>query len=196
MMVGDASVWINLIATGRADRILRALGPPLNITDIAFGELERGRSKGRQAADEVTALVHVGLVEVIPLQEVDEALFLSMVAGAASDTLDDGEAATLACAQRLSACAVIDERKATRLASQRFPMLEVQSTADLLLSPETRAALPDAELADALFGALTQARMRVPECHAETVMAMLGLARAAQCFSLPMRIRGLRHRPH
>ena len=189
-MVGDASVWINLIATGHADRILRALGRPLTITDIAFGELERGRPKGRQAADEVTALVHVGLVEVIPLQEMDEALFLSMVAGAASDTLDDGEAATLACARRLTACALIDERKATRLAAQRFPMLEVRSTADLLLSPEARAALPDAELTDALFRALTQARMRVPEIHAEAVIALLGPARAAQCVSLPVRMRG------
>ena len=57
MMVADASVWINLAATGGAPRILKALSRPLAITDVALAELERGRPKGRQAADEVAAPV-------------------------------------------------------------------------------------------------------------------------------------------
>ena len=191
MMVADASVWINLAATGGAHRILKALSRPLAITDVALAELERGRPKGRQAADEVAALLHLKLTQVIPLAVEDEALFLSLVAGAASETLDDGEAATLACAMRLGACAVIDERKATSLAARRLKALEVYSTCDLLMGPEVRDMLGETGHADALFAALTQARMRVPDSHAPVIVNLLG-DRAALCLSIPARFRGAR----
>ncbi len=97
MRIADASVWINLIATERAHVILRATPVPLRITDVALAELERGRSKGRQAADEMAALLHMGLTDVVALAAEDEALFVSLVSGPAAETLDDGEAATLAC---------------------------------------------------------------------------------------------------
>jgi len=190
-MVADASVWINLAATGGAHRILKALSRPLAITDVALAELERGRPKGRQAADEVAALLHLKLMQVVPLAAEDEALFLSLVAGAASETLDDGEAATLACATSLGACAVIDERKATSLAARRLTALEVCSTCDLLMGPEVRDMLGETGHADALFAALTQARMRVPDSHAATIVKLLG-DRAASCLSIPARFRGAR----
>lgn len=187
-MVADASVWINLAATGQADRILKALPRPLAITDVALGELERGRPKGRRAADEVAALLHVGLMQLIHLAEEDEALFLSLVAGPASETLDDGEAATLACAVRLGGCAVIDERKATSLAARRLASLDVCCTCDLLLGPDVRRAFGSAELADALFAALIDARMRVPDAHAAAIVGLIG-GRAASCLSIPARYR-------
>jgi predicted nucleic acid-binding protein len=189
MMVADASVWINLAATGQAHKILGAIEQRLAITEIALAELERGRPKGRRAADEVVALVHLGLVEVLALQRGDEALFLSLVSGAAAETLDDGEAATLACAEGLRACAVIDERKATLIAARRLKQLEVRTTTDLLLSAEVRAALGDAGLADALLNALTLARMRPPDHHVSQVVELVGEERASNCPSLPARLR-------
>lgn len=188
-MVADASVWINLAATGGADQILGAIRPRLVITDVALAELERGRPKGRRAADEVTALIHLGLTEVVALAPEDEALFLSLVSGSASETLDDGEAATLACADRLGASVAIDERKATSLAARRLSHLNVRSTCDLLLAPDVRRLLGEPGLADALFGALTEARMRVPDGHAVKIVELLG-PRAASCLSIPARFRG------
>lgn len=188
-MIADASVWINLVATGCAGRVLQSLAWPLVITDVAFGELDRGRSKGRQAAAEVMALIRMDLAQVIPLEAADEPLYLSLVSGAASETLDDGEASTLACALRMKACALIDERKATRLAAQRFAHLDVRSTTDLLLAPEVRGAFADSELGDALFCALTGARMHVPDHHAAEVLRILGAERAAHCHSLSARLR-------
>ncbi|OJU40900.1 MAG: hypothetical protein BGN99_14065 [Alphaproteobacteria bacterium 65-37] len=192
MMVADASVWINLAATGGADWILKAIPCPVVITDVALSELERGRSKGRQAAHEVTGLISMGLTQVVALDAADEALFLSLVSGAASETLDDGEAATLAYAERLGACAVIDERKATNLAARRLPNLEVRATSDLLLRPEVRNTFGEAVLAEAVFAALTGARMRVPERHVEAIVGLLGDVRAALCHSLPARFRIVR----
>ena len=188
MRIADASVWINLIATERAHVILRATPVPLRITDVALAELERGRAKGRQAADEMAALLHVGLTEVVPLAGEDEGLFFSLVSGSAAETLDDGEAATLACAHRLGVGAVIDERKATLIAARRFGALEVFSTVDLLLSPEVRDACGQ-DFGDALFGALTGARMRVPDHHADEIVRVVGAERAMSCRSLPARVR-------
>lgn len=189
MMVADASVWINLVATGGADRILGALPRPLAITDVAFGELDRGRPKGRQAADEVTALVHVGLAHMVSLEPADEPLFLSLVSGSTAETLDDGEAATLACAVRLGAGAVIDERKATSLAARRLAHLEVRSTSDLLLGQQVRVALGESGLAEAIYAALVGARMRVPDRHAQEVVRLLGAERVGRCVSLSARVR-------
>jgi predicted nucleic acid-binding protein len=192
MMVADASVWINLVATGGADWILKAIQRPVAITDVAFRELDRGRPKGRQAADEVAGLVKIGLAQIVKLDTSDEALFMSLVSGAASGTLDDGEAATLACASRLGACAIIDERKATNLAARRLSHLEVRSTTDLLLDLNVRNAFGEAVLAEAVFAALTGARMRVPERHVEAIVGLLGKKRAALCRSLPTRFRTVR----
>lgn len=189
MMVADASVWINLVATGSADRILTALAQPVLITDVALGELDRGRPKGRRAADEVRALIQIGRAQIIPLNAADETLFLALVSGSASETLDDGEAATLACADRLGVCALIDERKAASLAARRLAHLCIRSTTDILLTTGVRAALDDAALADALFNALTGARMRVPDHHVEEIIRLVGDERASRCLSLPARLR-------
>ncbi len=58
--------------------------------------------------------------------------FADLVGGAAADTLDDGEAATIACAMERSAIALIDDRKAIRLWAERFPHLAVGCTLDVL----------------------------------------------------------------
>jgi predicted nucleic acid-binding protein len=189
MCVCDASFWINLVATRRAESLLRAIATPLVITDVALGELELGRAKGRLAAGEVSALVAKGLVQVVRCAEEDEDLFLSLIIGSAAETLDDGEAATLVYAARASIIAVIDERKATALAKSRFPSLGVWSTLDLLFADNVMGAFGSSEIADAIFDALTGARMRVPPHRLQKVVELLGVERAMQCPSLPARLR-------
>ncbi len=191
LLVGDASFWISLVASSRVELLLDAFGGPSAITDIALAELERGRSKGRAAPDAVGALVRRGTIEVVCCAPDDEDLFLGLVVGAAVDTLDDGEAATLVCAARLGGAAVIDERKATTLASVRFPKLRVLSTVDLMLDAHVRAAVGDAVVADAVFDALTGARMRVPPGRLADVVALVGPGRLASCHSLPSRFRAV-----
>ena len=188
-LVGDASMWISLVATGSADRQLRAFGYRAAITDVARDELDRGRPKGRMAASEVEALIHIGLVEVVSIGPADEALFLSFVSGDAAATLDDGEAATLAWAAGHGAVAVIDERKATLVAAMRAPDLELLTTTDLLLAPQTIAALGEPAVASALYAALLQARMRVPPSRIPDVLALIGPERAQNCRSLPAEFR-------
>jgi len=190
-LVGDASFWINVVATKRVERLLRAISASPTITDVAFAELERGRSKGRVAVEVVASLVQAGTVNVVRCAPEDEEVFTSLIVGSATETLDDGEAATLVCAARAGFTAVIDERKATSIAAIRFPELQVLSTVDLLLGARVRAIVGQAELAGAIFDALTGARMRVPRQHLDGVVELLGPERISVCQSLPSRIRTL-----
>ena len=184
-LVGDASVWINLVATGRAKEILRASPAELVITTTARGELDNGRAKGRQTAAEVARLIEAGLVREVSLRSADEALFLGLIAGPTSLTLDDGEAATIAYALGSGTVALIDERKATDLCAARYPELIVMSTTDLLLADPIVSSLQAKCLSECLFLALTVARMRVPDRHLASVCARLGPDRCRDCRSLP-----------
>lgn len=189
--IADASVWINLAATGRCAEILAALGPPIAIVDVALRELQRGSSNGHGVLAHVEPLIQSGQVHVLSMTAEDEDKFLGLVAGGASETLDDGEAATLVVAARLKGTALIDERKATAIARQRFPSLDLRSTTDVLFT-----TLPDegghvGPLANALYLALRGARMRVPAQWQARVVQVLGAQRASECNSLPAHLRAL-----
>ncbi|MDR6710151.1 putative nucleic acid-binding protein [Novosphingobium sp. 1748] len=188
-LVADASVWINLVAGGRAADVLRPLAKPTIIPSIVLGELERGRDTGRSAYAAITPLIAAGHVTVMDLPEAAEDIYLSLVAGRASQTLDDGEAATLALALHLGTTALVDERKAIGIARARFPDLIVATTTDLLLSACVRLVLDADTLAVALFASLTQARMRVPDHLLDEVCDCLGPERVRLCLSLPARVR-------
>lgn len=188
-LVADASVWINLVAGGREVEILAALSQPPLITSIALAELERGRDKGRRTAEVLAAFIDVGRVSVIDLPPSAEEIYLKLVAGPSNETLDDGEAATLAVALDLGAIALIDERKAINIATTYYPDLAVTTTTDLLLSPRIRAVLSPIDLSNVLFAALVGARMRVPDHLLDEVCTLLGPDRTGLCFSLPARVR-------
>jgi predicted nucleic acid-binding protein len=189
LLVADASVWINLVAGARAADVIRVLAMRPQIPRIALDELERGRDKGRRTAAALAGLIKNGLVEVAELPSGAEETYLNLVAGPVSQTLDDGEAATLALALQVGAVAIIDERKAINLARDRFPALQIISTTELLLSDAVRSVFSNEELGNVLYGALREARMRVPEHLPEAVCACLGPERAAGCVSLPARVR-------
>src|SRR5207253_3083927 len=110
--------------------------------------------------------------------------FEELVIGPAALTLDDGEAATIAYAAVNGGTALLDERKAIRIANERFPTLRLGSTVDLFADPTVEQALGHANLADALFNALRNGRMRVLPQHLAWV-GMIGPERAALCASLP-----------
>lgn len=184
-LVGDASVWINLAATTRADEILRLSPIQFLITSTALGELENGRAKGRQTAEAVTRLIDLGLVREVSLSSRDEEVFIELVAGPTRLTLDDGEAATIAYSLGSGAVALIDERKATDLCAERYPSLVVMSTTDLLLAGPIASSFQPEGLNECLFLALTVARMRVPDRHLAEVCNRLGPNRCRACKSLP-----------
>lgn len=187
-LIGDASVWINLVATGQFERIVRTFPGRFVITATAFDELKRGHNKGRVTGMAVSSLISRGLVGLVDLETAHGEVFLELVAGTASETLDDGEAATLAYAAGIGAVALIDERKATSIARKRFPQLRTASTTEMLLSPKL-TSFTEEEVREALFLALSLARMRVPDDYLAEVCKLIGSERLQQCPSIPARWR-------
>src|ERR1035441_3040681 len=96
LVTADASIVINLNATGCARDIVQALPHKFAVVDVVQGELEDGRRNGRHDADLLNRLAADGLLEIVQLDEAATAHFESLVIGPAITTLDDGEAATIA----------------------------------------------------------------------------------------------------
>jgi len=189
LIVADASVAINLNATGFAAPILDALPNRFAVVEEVALELADGRPRGRTDADELDALAAAGRVDIVRLDNPAVEHFTALVSGPAAETLDDGEAATISYAVEHRATALIDERKANRICAERFGALTTGCTVDLLAHETIESALGRNGLADAVFNALYRGRMRVPAPHVDWVVTLIGPNRAAQCVSLPGSVR-------
>lgn len=188
-LVFDASAAINLNATGCAVKVLRALPHPVIVTDVVLGELQEDSRNGRRDGDLVAELIAAGIVRVESIADLTQAIFEDLVIGHGPDTLDDGEAATLAFAVERGLIPVLDERKARRICGERFPTHQVASTTDLLCHDAVAGALGAAALGDAVFAALQEARMRVLPTYEDWVVQLIGIERARACLSLRRRAR-------
>ena len=144
------------------------------MVDVVARELDRGRSRGRSDANVLEVLVAEKLVEIVSLDGDAESHFERLVVGPAVETLDDGEAATIAYAAGTGIRAVIDERKAMRLCAELFPKLRISCTVDILSSADVRRMLGGSSLADAVFCALKNGRMRVLPQHVKWVVELIG----------------------
>ena len=188
-VAADTSVVINVIATGHAESILDALPNRVLVVSQVGTELDYGQSKGRTNSLAFNALSDSGRVTIVGLDPRATGTYMDLVSGTAAQTLGDGEAATIAYALTHKAIALIDERKANRICSQRFPELPTASTIDLLSHQDVQAKLRHDTLIEAVFNALHLGRMRVSPHHLTWVVDLIGPNRARQCPSLPASVR-------
>jgi predicted nucleic acid-binding protein len=185
VIVADASVIINLNATGQAPGIIRAIPNPFLVTDNAFAELAGGLRNGHSDAEKLQALIEHGLVRCVSLGDNGTPIYESLIEGSALRTLDDGEAATIGYAYEAGGVAMIDERKALKLCAESFPELAVACTAELLVHEAIEHALGRQKQIEAVFAALRDARMRVPPAQISKIVSLIGDERATKCNSLP-----------
>ena len=159
------------------------------MSDVVVSELDSGSLKGRTNAEQLRDVINSNLVEVATMGEEAESYFESLVIGSARSTLDDGEAATIACALEIGGIPLIDERKARRICDQRYPSLSYGCTVDIFAHPKVGNALGVADLALAVLNALKESRMRVLPHHLDWVVNLIGPENAADCNSLPRTVR-------
>jgi hypothetical protein len=179
-LILDASVFINLSASGAADAILRALPQCSHMVDIAASEVQADARNGRSDNGTLQALVGSPKLGLVKLDESGLAVFEKLVL-----VLDDGEAATIAAAVSRRAVVVLDERKARRVCAEEFPDILQASTIDLLAHPAVAEAFGRNRLADAIHAALENARMQVRNDQRDWIVDMVGVDRAASCRSIP-----------
>lgn len=184
-LVADASVIINLNATLCASEIIGALATPLLVTENARTELEAGLRNGHVDAQKLRVLVEGNVVRIAHLGTAGVSVYETLIEGGAERTLDDGEAATIAYACEINGVAIVDERKARSLCAERFPELDICSSAELLASEVVRQTLGSEAQVSAILNALRGGRMRVPQEHVASIVTLIGEENAASCTSLP-----------
>jgi predicted nucleic acid-binding protein len=182
---------INLNVTGCAAAILDALLFRVAVTDVVATELGEDRRSGRNDAALLNELTAAGRIAIRPLDEASAQLFGGLITGTASETLDDGEAASIAVAVTSGAIVAMDERKARRICAQRFPGLRLLSSVGLLAHDDVASKLGRDAQSNAVFRALQTARMRVLPEDVDRIVQLIGADRARQCPSLPKTARRL-----
>ncbi|TVR79932.1 MAG: DNA-binding protein [Rhodospirillales bacterium] len=182
-LVLDTSVLINLHACTFGERILMAIPNAIVVPNIVADELdtETGRRNGDHGF--LHGLVAQGKISIVAMTDEEYDLFAALTSGTPS--LDDGEAATIAVAARREFRAVIDERKGRTQAVARMGGEEPGWTLDLLQHPAARRTLGDADLAEAIYLALREGRMRIPQERGDTLVTLIGIERALHCSCLP-----------
>lgn len=185
-LILDASVFINLSASGVAAQVLHAIPNRILMVDVAAGEVREDSRNGRSDNDMLQELLARPALEIVKLDAQGLAVFESLVLA-----LDDGEAATIAAAAGRRAIPVLDERRARRICAAELPEIPQASTLDIFSHPAVDKALGTDNLANAVHAALQCARMHVRADQRDWVVALIGSERAETCNSIP-RARALR----
>lgn len=184
-LVTDTSILINLDASKVLTEILTAIANPIVMVEHVGMELSNGPNRPA-----LQALIQQGRIKKVDLEDEALAVFEDLVIGDAAETLDDGEAATIAIAVTQSAMALIDERKAKRICAERYPNLVIGHSIDIFKHQSVLHSLGKNGLTDAVFNALYFGKMRVPEkVDEQWVINLIGPERAAQCTCLRQSVR-------
>ncbi len=189
VLVLDTSAIINLHATPVAAGILGAFPNEVVVTSQVVGELAAGRMMGYRDYEMLCTLLDSRIVVQSELIGEECTVFRSLVEGSGPATLGDGESATIAKAIVSNGLAVIDDRKARKLALRRFGKVSVMPTIALLLDRLVEQSLGPTGQVNAVFLALRDARMYVPQEYEAQVLGQIGQDRAAQCPSLRRELR-------
>lgn len=172
----DASVMINLVASDRIDEILKALVRPVIIEKTVCNEFKHDPRDGSDAKKVINTLVTSGRITVVSMSDSQYETFLNLTGALPPDDIGDGEAATIACADGVGA-AVIDERKAIRIAAKDFPHIPLYFSLDLLCADCVFTALGRDAVISAVRDAINKSRMRVPHLWKNWVLDFVGKER-------------------
>lgn len=186
-LVLDTSVLINLNATRIPGKILSSLERRILIPQLVMGEINSDNLYRRQNNIAMSDYLQTEAIAITNLDDVGSMHFGSLVAG--EDTLDDGEASVIATAFERGGIAVLDERRARRICSTRYPDVAQATTIDLLSCSVVAKKLERSVLAQATYDAMVGARMRVIDSQIPWVIDLIGRERAATCNSLPNSVR-------
>lgn len=185
----DASVIVNLNATGYADRILNALPQDILVPKPVVSELGEGAKAGHTDAIDLQNLLDTGAAKEFAIPESIQQKYVELVSGSTANSLGDGEAATIACAHGTRSWAAIDERKARRICAERYPHIIIVGTVDILSHDAVVSAFHGQDLSKAVLAALEVAHMQVQPHQMDWVVSQIPAEKLSRCVSLPRSVR-------
>jgi predicted nucleic acid-binding protein len=157
-LVLDASVAINLLATGQPWSILTALGFRAHVPEQVLREVVRCPITQRAYSDEKHPFRISPNVEIVQLASAEVEDFVAI-----AQHVGDGEAASIAVALARKLPLALDDRRARSTAKARDGTIGLIWTTELLRHPTLKAAF-SADDIDAFFAdAIRHARMYVPK---------------------------------
>lgn len=169
---------INLVATGRAEEILSALGRPVFVAEEVGREFLRDPRDGSDGQLTLKHLVTAGALRVSTMSDAQVERFIGLVGAPFPDDLGDGEAATIATAVGAGVIA-LDEAKGARVVGQNHPQLLIYSSLDLICSTPVLAALGVAAMQDGVRSGIRLGRMRVRPAWRTWVTEFIGCSPAS-----------------
>lgn len=183
-IVLDTSAVINIGRCGMGAEILQVIPNRFLVPDSVEFELRIGAAAGKPDHERLKGFIAAGLVEMCELGPAAESVFEQLTLGPGVQTIDDGEAATIALAVERRCYGIVDERKGNRVAANLYPSLERGTSADIFGHSEVFAMLGPARAADGLFAALRDANMSILDHQLAWAVRLIGKERAAQCKSI------------
>lgn len=131
-LVLDTSVWINLLATGRADAIVESLASPIYVPEQVLGELKLDPATRRPFVTDSHPVLAISRTSLVTLSGAELDTFMDLVGAEAPDRLGDGEAASIAVALNRNYRLGVDERKANRILRERFNSIRTFRSTDII----------------------------------------------------------------
>lgn len=175
-IVIDTSVLINLHSCTFGKEILTAIPNQFIVPELVAREFFQGTDEKTFLSD----LFNAKLADLCDMTEDEEVIFSELVVN-----LDDGESATIAIAINRSFLPTIDERKGRSKLNTMKPDLEPAWSLDLFRHPLVVSQLGPTISENAIYLAMREGHMRIPEERAEEIIALIGEKRAKECICLP-----------
>ena len=174
-IVIDASVLINLLATGSSEAILKNLHRSVVITTEAYMEVRRDPLKDRPASEVIERLEEQGLLfrRDIELREGQE--IFDFLTNDLPLVLGRGEAATIGLCQSLQLTAVIDDKQGRTVALDYSNIPNLIGTMDLLGYDKVYSGFSRGDYRKIILNAAEFGRMYFPPEWGEWVEKLLGV---------------------
>ena len=165
ILITDASVLINLVASGAAEEILTTCGMKFNVCPDVIREVKilRDRETGEEHAIDLEPYFAAGMLERIEPQTDSE--FELLIDYAALMGAGDGEAMCFALAESRGHPIAIDDERAIRRAKKRNPNFETLGTLEILILWQARNGVADERMGQLLQAIFRFARFRPAVDH-------------------------------
>jgi predicted nucleic acid-binding protein len=156
IVIQDACVLINLLASGRFEDIASGCGFRFAITSVVAQEALylRHAATGERERIDLQKFIDRGILEVLSVEsEVEKLRYIEIAL-----SLDDGEAESVAIAESRHLALATDDKKARTIIQHQGLKIELWSTCQLLKHWQNKCSISDTDLSEVLAHIFSRAK--------------------------------------